>query len=351
MMEHLSSQKENFMHTPVTPFTVTERVTAAELIERMAGTAFQARNLALSVQIWAQMFKSPVFIFFGLSGAMVPAGMRDVLVYLIENRLIDCLVSTGANLFHDLHETLGKFHWQGTPHVDDKVLGELKINRMYDVIASDEEYDVADALITEFTARLDQTRPYTTREYFYRLGLDLLDKGTGKGVITAAAQAGVPIYCPAVADSIYGMAVANGRERGTNRLLFDVIQDVIETGQMAVTSPASGVVYVGGGTPKNFIQQAGVSGYIFKKEFAGHKFGIQITTDSPQWGGSSGADFKEAQSWRKIDPQAQFVNLYSDATLALPIIVSALAESCHQDILQRPKPVFHHEGAQLRIEW
>src|SRR3972149_7468019 len=102
----------DFLHTHVDPFPVTERSTAAELLKRMAGTAFQARNLAQAGRIWSRMLEDEVTIFLGLAGAMVPAGMRRVLVYVIENRLVDCLVSTGANLFHDVYETLGKPHWQ-----------------------------------------------------------------------------------------------------------------------------------------------------------------------------------------------------------------------------------------------
>jgi deoxyhypusine synthase len=103
----------NLFHSRVRPFSITNQLSAAEMVERMAGTAFQARNLAQAVHIWDRMLRDEVTIFFGLAGAMVPAGMRPVITYLIENRLIDCLVSTGANLFHDVYETLGKLHWQG----------------------------------------------------------------------------------------------------------------------------------------------------------------------------------------------------------------------------------------------
>jgi len=124
-----------FFHTRVKPFPVSERATAAEIVERMAATSFQARNLAQAVRIWSHMLEDEVTILFGLAGAMVPAGMRSVIVYLIENRLVDCIVSTGANLFHDVYETLGKPHWQGSPELDDVELGRRGINRFYDVLA------------------------------------------------------------------------------------------------------------------------------------------------------------------------------------------------------------------------
>jgi deoxyhypusine synthase len=146
------------------------------------------------------------------------------------------------------------------------------------------------------------------------------------GILTAAAKAGVPIYSPAVGDSVHGLAIATARIRGGHRLVFDVIGDVLETSHIALTSKQTGVVYVGGGTPKNFIQQAEVAAYIYGREVPGHKYGVQITMDQPQWGGLSGATFEEAQSWRKIAPDADFVTANVEATVALPLIVSALAE-------------------------
>jgi len=141
-----------------------------------------------------------------------------------------------------------------------------------------------------------------------------------------AAKAGVPIYSPAISDSVHGLAIATGRVRSGHRLVFDVIGDVLETSHIALTSKGTGVIYVGGGTPKNFIQQAEVAAYIYARELPGHKYGVQITMDQPQWGGLSGCTFEEAQSWRKIAPDADFVTLNVEATVALPLIVSALAE-------------------------
>lgn len=328
----------DFFHTPVDPFPITSKCTASELVKRMEGTSFQARNLATGVDIWARMLEGETTIFFGLAGAMVPAGMRRVMVYLIQNRLIDCLVSTGANLFHDLHETLGKRHWKGSPHMDDVELGRAKVNRIYDVVASEDEYIEMDEFITAFSNSLDSSRPYTTREYFRLLGEELSRRSSEEGILTAAAKAGVPIYSPAIADSVYGMAVAAGRAKGQNRLLFDLVQDVIETTEIAIGAKSSGVVYVGGGTPKNFIQQTEVCAYILGEKPRGHEYAVQITMDSPQWGGLSGCTFEEAQSWRKIAPQAKMVTINSDATIALPIIVSALAER-EELIRNRKRPL------------
>jgi deoxyhypusine synthase len=327
-----------FLHTHVAPFDVRERTTAAGLIDGMAGTSFQARNLASAVRIWRNMLADDVTIFLGLAGAMVPAGMRNVIRYIIENRMADVIVSTGANMFHDVYETLGKPHWQTRPDTDDVELGRRRINRFYDVLAPENDFADAEEFVVAFAQTLEHDRPYSTREYFESLGKALTPMATEEGILTAAAKAGVPIYSPALGDSVHGLAIATARVRTGHRVIFDVIGDVLETSHIALTSKGTGVIYIGGGTPKNFIQQAEVAAYIYSRELPGHKYGVQITMDQPQWGGLSGCTFEEAQSWRKIAPDADFVTLNVEATVALPLIVSALAEQMPQNRTQRMLP-------------
>jgi deoxyhypusine synthase len=331
-------------HSRVRPFSISNQLSAAQIVERMAGTAFQARYLAQAVQVWDRMLRDEVTIFFGLAGAMVPAGMRSVIVYLIENRLIDCLVSTGANLFHDVYETLGKPHWQGSAETDDVELGRRRINRFYDVLAPETDFTAAEEFLVNFSLSLETGRPYTTREYFYLLGRALAPVAKEEGILTAAAKHGVVVYSPALGDSVHGLAIAAGRVRAGQRVLFDIIGDVLETAHIAVSAQGTGVIYLGGGTPKNFIQQAEVAGYIYSRDLPGHKYAIQITMDQPQWGGLSGCTFEEAQSWRKIAPDANTVTLNVEATVALPLIVSALAEASDEAIKARRRPTISFEG-------
>lgn len=328
------------MEKPINPFPISPQCSVAELVQRMAGTSFQARNLARGVEIWSRMLEEEDTIFLGLAGAMIPAGMRRVMVYLIENRLIDCLVSTGANLVHDLHETLGRFHWQGSAHVDDRELASSRIHRIHDTFLSEDEFDKTEDFVIEFSSRLEQDRAYPTREYFFLLGQELASEGKEDGILTAAAKAKLPIYCPAPGDSVFGTALAAALVKGRSHLLFDVIKDVVEVVQIACSAPATGVIFIGGGSPKNFIQQAELCGYIFDKALSGHQYAIQITTDSPQWGGLSGCTFSEARSWRKVAPDAATVTINSDATIALPIMVSALSEMAADVIKNRKRPSF-----------
>jgi deoxyhypusine synthase len=314
----------------------------------MAGTSFQARNLAQGTEIWSRMLKGERTIFLGLAGAMIPAGMRRVMTYLIENRLIDCLVSTGANLVHDLHETLGRPHLQGDSEADDRKLADSDIYRIYDTFLKEKEFDKTENFIIDFSTTLDQDRAYTTREFLHLLGQTLLQQCKEDGVITAAASAGVPIYCPAIVDSVYGTALADARVKGKSSVVFDTVKDLVELIHIACESRSTGIIFIGGGTPKNFIQQVELCGDLFGKKLKGHEYAIQITTDAPQWGGLSGCTFDEARSWGKVRPDASTVTIYSDATIALPVIVSALAEGSAKLIKNRKSPSFEL-GKEIQI--
>jgi len=316
-----------FMVKPIHPFAPAKGDSIATLLEKMGGTSFQARSLSRALEIWLDMLKDEAGIFLGLAGAMVPAGMREVIAYLIENRLIDCLVSTGANLFHDCHETLGHHHWQGSAKVDDMALRSEGIDRIYDTFAREEEFRKVDLFIAQWAATLEQDRPYTTREFLYRLGEKLSASSDKRGILTTAFRKKLPIYCPAIGDSSIGIALAEGRVKGTNRIIFNVIQDAIELTQIVTSTPSTGVIYIGGGTPKNFIQQTAIIAPIISQwKGEGHKYAVQITTDSPQWGGLSGCSFEEAQSWGKIAERALKTTVNCDATIALPLLVSGLIE-------------------------
>jgi deoxyhypusine synthase len=341
-------RKKQILSVPTRPFDPVGASSPGELLDRMQGTAFQGRQLGLAFDAWKRMLKDRCTIMMGMSGAMVPAGMRRLVVRLIENRLIDCLVSTGANFFHDLHETRGNYHYQGTHKVDDVMLGEHLVDRMYDVYADEEKFRQHDLWIGAFAASLDQDRPYTTREFLHLLGLELAKSAKEDGILTAAAKAGIPLYCPAVADSSIGIGIAANRYLHGNRFTFDMIGDVVETARIAAESKATGVVYFGGGTPKNFVQQTEVTAILIREDMEGHRYAIQCVTDAPHWGGLSGCTFEEAQSWGKIAKKARMVTCHADSTIAMPILVSALLEQ--KDLLARRRRPKFGMGRELSIK-
>ncbi len=332
-------RKHEILTTPTRPLAIDKRKNVAALLEKMQGISFQGRNLATAYHIWEKMLGDRCMIMMGMSGAMVPAGMRRLVVYMIQNRLIDCLVTTGANLFHDLHETLGRFHYQCSPSIDDVQLQENLIDRMYDTLADEEEFREEDAFVGRLAAALDQSRPYTTREFLNLLGKEVAKRAKDEGILTAAYKASVPLYCPAVADSSIGIGIAENRHLGKNQFTFDVIGDVLETARLAGESPASGVIYFGGGTPKNFVQQSEVTATFMRQAANGHKYAMQVVTDAPHWGGLSGCTFEEAQSWGKIAHDASMVSVHCDSTIAMPILVTAVSEHTHL-IRKRRRPVF-----------
>jgi deoxyhypusine synthase len=218
-------------------------------------------------------------------------------------------------------------------------------DRIYDTLADEEEFREADKMLGSFAASLDPSRAYSTREFLYPLGQQLAKKAKEDGIVTAAAKARVPLYCPAIGDSSIG--IAENRLRGQNQLSFDVIGGVLETAHLAADSPASGVIYFGGGTPKNFINQAGVTATIMPQSHNGHKYAIQIITDAAHWGGLSGCTFKESQSWGKTARDASMVDVHCGSTIALPMLVTALSEN-RGLIRRRKKPAFEM-GRELKF--
>ncbi|AEH60939.1 deoxyhypusine synthase [Methanosalsum zhilinae DSM 4017] len=331
--------QNTFTQNPTKPVDVKDR-SIGELIDAMTHTGFQGRKLAESVHAWNNMLhEKNLTIFMGLTGAMVPAGMRKIILYLIENRLIDCLVSTGANIFHDCHEALGMKHYVGSHKADDRVLFENGIDRIYDVFAIEKEFRDTDNLIADFVQKLDD-RPYSSREFIYLLGKEIEQLGGNEdSIIVSAYRNNIPIFIPALCDSSIGIGLAIARRENCNLKIIDQIKDVDEITQIVEKSEKTGVIYIGGGVPKNFIQQTEIVSSIMGIEGGGHDYAIQYTTDVPHWGGLSGCTFDEAVSWGKISTSAKKVQVFVDATIALPIVSHALFEKTKY--LKRTYPIFN----------
>ena len=248
------------------------------------------------------------------------AGMRRLVSTLMEERLVDVVVSTGANLYHDYFETAGHFHHIGSTRVDDTELREAKIDRIYDTYADEDLFFDIDKEIGAWAEASLEDRPYTTREFLALLGEEAGRRSGGEhGILSTAAKCRVPVYCPAIGDSSIGIGLA---ER-SRKFIFDVIGDVEETAALAAKKPSM-VIYVGGGTPKNFIQQTEVTNIVNGRMLSGHKYAVQFVVDAPNWGGLSGCTFEEAVSWGKIAVDARMVSVMCDATIALPVAAAAV---------------------------
>jgi deoxyhypusine synthase len=339
----MGRRKSRFLRKPVEPFVPEAGLSADTLLERMERISFQGRNLGSARRIWEKMLASDATIFLGLAGALSAGGLRLTVAHLIEHRYIDCLVSTGANLYHDLHETRGRRHFMGSPVLDDAALAAERIDRVYDTLASEDEFCKNDEWIAAFVLKLER-RPYTSRELLYKLGEHLWQETGHHGILTAAYRANIPIFCPAIADSSIGMGLSQARHRDQTAGLVDVIGDIIESANVVIRKPSTATVVLGGGTPKNFINQASVQAEFFDDRVGGHKFAIQIVTDVPHFGGASGSSLEEAQSWGKLSIESEKVTVHADATIALPLLVTALETSARDQLPRRRRPEFDPSG-------
>jgi deoxyhypusine synthase len=318
---------------PTTPIEVKDR-NFFDLLKSMSKTGFQGRKLGEAFEIWLEMLEEEkITILMGLAGAMVPAGMRRVISWLIRNRFIDVLVSTGANLFHDIHEALGFKHYIGSEFANDVELFREGIDRIYDIFAHEREFNQIDFMISRIFEETEGV--LSSREIIERIAEKIRKVAKEDSIVISAYDVGVPIFCPAIADSSIGI----GASLASRRCIVDTIKDVEELTEIVAKSGKTGVIYIGGGVPKNFIQQTEVVARLKNYEVAGHEYAIQITTDSPQFGGLSGCTFEEGISWGKISCRSKKVQVFVDATIALPILAHGLMNTKRRNF-----PKFSFDG-------
>lgn len=334
------------------PLEISGKETVSEFLDGMRSTAFQGRKLAEVADVWSTMLKKRnCVIWLGLAGALVPAGMRKVISYLIGRRMIDVLVSTGANLYHDCFEARGQRHYIGSPSLSDVQLRKQRVDRIYDVLADEQKFYETDNWIEKhFCSYLLDNRPYSSREILHLLGKVLEERGREKeSILVEAYKSHVPIFCPALGDSALGFSMMFANRRRGRRIVLDNLKDVEESSRITEKAKMTGVVYLGGGVPKNFVQQTAVIASYQTRHDKSHSLAVQITMDMPVWGGLSGCTFEEAQSWGKIGRNARTATCYADITIGLPIVVRALAERFKR--FRRNTPVFNWDAQELTISF
>ncbi|MCY0868932.1 MAG: deoxyhypusine synthase [Desulfurococcus sp.] len=303
-----------------------------ELLLEMGDTAFQGRSLGEAYRILIDMFSDEDnTIFLGLAGSMSTAGMWRIIKWLIEERYVDVVVSTGAIISEDIYEAMGFKYYKTHPCVSDEELLKLKYDRFYDTLASEEDYRRMEKLIEEFIEVLPEGSVYSTAEFLHEFGRFLNEKGVDS-IVAAAYRAGVPVFSPALVDSGYGIAAVLAYRKG-HKVILDMVRDfhqLIEIGRRARKLSA---IYIGGGVPKDYVNLVAVAQTLIKEyEESVHdyykslEYVVQFTTDLPQWGGLSGATLEEAVSWGKVSPRARKKQVHVDATIALPIIAHGLVE-------------------------
>jgi len=297
---------------PVKQAHVHPGITVEDLVRVMekAG-AYNGGALSRAVEIVGKMYKSrDITRFFGLAGAMVPAGMGGIVTDLIDSGHIDILVSTGANLTHDVIEAIGCSHYRGTERCNDVELRHDEINRIYDVFLPNESFIKFEEFMQDVFSSIPENSVISISELLSHIGRHL-----DTGILAAAARKGIPVFCPAIQDSMIGLQFWLYRQ--THKITVDAFADMTQIIDRCFSAQCASALLIGGGVPKNFILQ---SMLMTPKGFT---YAVQLTGDRPDLGGLSGATLDEARSWGKVDEDAQTVTVYGDATITLPLIISA----------------------------
>ena len=307
------------------------RPTGSQELRHLVDEGFQAFNaarLSEACAIFSEKMLAPgqdTTIGLTIAGALTPAGLGGCVIEMMERGLVDFIISTGANLYHDLHYALNFTLHRGSPFVDDVQLYENGVIRIYDVLFPATVLLDTDSYIRDFIVRSGLNEPTTTSEFHYRLGLDLLQRYPGceeHSVVARAAKTGVPLYTSSPGDSSIGMNIAYHELMNGGRLMIDPNMDVNEICAIVLAGTRNGCVILGGGSPKNFYLQAQPTLWeVYSIPKGGSEYFIQITTDSVVWGGLSGATPAEAVSWGKVNPGVlpDTVVAYCDSTIAFPI--------------------------------
>ena len=290
--------------------------------------AFNAARLGEACRIFTDKMLDPehdTTIGLTVAGALTPAGLGGCIVELMNRGLVDFVISTGANLYHDLHYALNFTLHRGSPFVNDVELYEEGVIRIYDVLFPSQVLLETDAYIRDFLVRSGLDGPISSADLHYRLGRDLMEQHPGceaYSVVAAAAAAGVPIYTSSPGDSSIGMNVAYHELMNGSRLMIDPNRDVNEVCAFILAGQKNGCVILGGGSPKNFYLQGQPTLWeVYGIPKGGNDYFIQFTTDQVVWGGLSGATPSEAVSWGKVNPGVlpDTVVAYCDSTIAFPL--------------------------------
>ncbi len=319
-----------------------EEKSVSQLLTEMGQTSYQGRKLGEAVDIWEAMLREKdLTIIMGFAGSMSTAGQWKIINWLLEKRYIDVLVSTGANISEDIVDAMGLGYWQGSQMMNDQVLLEADINRYYDVLGKETDYRKMEEVITDFLLTLEKDHSYSSMELLHLFG-KYLGKKELRSIVAVAAKHKVPVFSPALTDSAYGEAFLMAKNQG-HAIVLDSVKEFDQFVSIGENAKDIGVIYIGGGVPKDFTQLIAISvspktmdegvpereGFLrkaIKEYYYPHKYAIQITTDSPQWGGLSGCTLEEAISWGKIHGEGKRAVCYCDATIALPLITHALNE-------------------------
>ena len=298
---NIGHNKKSLLNIPVEHIDITS-FDARKIIDGMSKMSFTSRDTAKAASIYNEMLADKnCSIFLTLAGSTSAGGCMNLYADLVKNNMVDAIVATGASIIDmDFFEALGFKHYQGSQFQDDTELRKNYIDRIYDTYIDEEELQACDQMICDIANTL-QPKPYTSREFIKILGKFLKSKAKKKGsLIETAYDNNVPIFCPAFTDSSAGFGLVMHQEQNpNNHITIDSIREFRELTEIKLQSKQSGLLMIGGGVPKNFIQDTVVCAELLGKVDM-HKYAIQITVADNRDGACSSSTLKEASSWEKL---------------------------------------------------
>jgi deoxyhypusine synthase len=332
----LGHNKKTFLEKPVEHIDITS-FDSRKIIDSMDKMSFTSRDTARASGIFNEMLSDKnCTTFLTLAGSTSAAGCMKIYSDMIKYKMIDVIVATGASIIDmDFFEALGFKHYQGSQFQDDTQLRENYIDRIYDTYIDEEELQACDKIICEIANNLDP-RAYTSREFIKEIGKYLKNNARKKNsLIETAYDNNVPIFCPAFTDSSAGFGLVMHQEKNPKKhITIDSIREFRELTEIKIKSKSSGLLMIGGGVPKNFVQDTVVCAELLGKEVDMHKYAIQITVADTRDGACSSSTLKEASSWGKVDITKEQM-VFAEATSVLPLIAS---DAYHRRHWEQRKP-------------
>ena len=330
MTDH--DDRETFSHDPIGHAEVRAGMTVGELAESYGEAGIGASDLHEAVDVYSEMLSDDVTTFFGLAGAMVPTGMRAIVSELIRDGHIDVLVTTGANLTHDTIEAIGGKHHHGevtpadrTEREHDENLRDEGVDRIYNVYLPQEHFALFENhLRDEVFPVLESEGTVSIQRMTEEMGRanaevnEREDVAEDSGVLAAAYEHDVPVYCPAFQDSVLGLQAWMYAQ--TSEFTVDALADMTQITDIAYEADSAGAMVVGGGVPKNYVLQT----MLVSPD--AYDYAVQLTMDPSSTGGLSGATLDEARAGGTLEKDARNVSVYADATITLPLVVAAARE-------------------------
>ena len=317
------NSKKDFLNKPIEHIDIT-KFDARPIISSMEKMSFVSRETANAAKIYNEMLsEKDCTIFLTLAGSTSAAGCMHIYRDLVKYNMVDAIVATGASIIDmDFFEALGFKHYQGSQFQDDTELRKNYIDRIYDTYIDEEELQHCDKVIGEIADSLE-ARPYTSREFISELGKYLKKNAKKKGsLIEMSYDNNVPIFCPAFTDSSAGFGLVMHQERNPKKhMTIDSIKEFRELTEIKIKSKGSGLLMIGGGVPKNFIQDTVICAELLGKDVEMHKYAVQITVADSRDGACSSSTLKEASSWGKVDTSKEQM-VFAEATSVLPLIAS-----------------------------